>query len=230
MTVPVFAIRPEPGCSATIEAGRAAGLEIEGSPLFEVHPVAWAAPPRERFDGLLLGSANAVREAGPALAAFRGARAFAVGGVTAKAAEAAGLEVAAVGRSGLQALLAGLRPPLTLLRLAGEEHVRLRPPLGVVVETRVVYRSLALPMPEEMAARLRTGAVVLLHSAAAARHLAAECSRLAIPRAGVSLAALGPRIAEAAGEGWRAVRFAERPRDAALLALAGDMCHEPRPG
>jgi uroporphyrinogen-III synthase len=123
-----------------------------------------------------------------------------------------------------------LRPPLTLLRLAGEEHVSLTRPLGIIVETRVVYRAEPLPMGDDFASALRSGGVVLLHSAAAARHLAAECDRQGVPRAALAVAALGRRIAAAAGEGWCEVRSAGAPRDAALLALARDMCHEPPPG
>ena len=119
--------------------------------------------------------------------------------------------------------LAGQR--LTLLRVAGAEHVPLVPPPGVAILLRVAYETVALPLPAAFAARLRQGGVVLLHSAAAARHLAAECDRLGIPRAGLALAALGPRIAGAAGEGWRECRAAAAPREAELLALAGDMCH-----
>jgi uroporphyrinogen-III synthase len=130
----------------------------------------------------------------------------------------------------LQSLLAEVRAPRTLLRLAGEEHVPLSPPLGVVIETRIVYRSEPRPLPPPVAAKLQDGALVLLHSAAAARHLAAECERLGIPRSAVALAALGPRVALAAGDGWRVVRSAAQPREAALLALARDMCHEPPPG
>ena len=230
MNAPIYAIRPEPGCSATVEAGREAGLAITGGPLFEVRPIAWDPPPAARIDALLFGSANALRHAGAELDAFRGKRAFAVGNATASAAEAAGLTVAAVGRSGLQSLLATLRPPLTLLRLAGEEHVSLTPPPGILVETRVAYRNVALPMPGALATAIRTGGVVLLHSAAAARHFAGECDRLGIPRSALALAALGPRIAAAAGADWGALRVADAPHDAALLALARDMCHEPRPG
>jgi uroporphyrinogen-III synthase len=230
MSAPVIAVRPEPGCSATAERGRKAGLEIAPWPLFELRPLAWDSPPPEAIDGLLLGSANALRLAGPGLAAFRGKRAYAVGRATAAAAEAAGLVPAAVGTSDLQALLDTLRPPLTLLRLAGEERVPLRRPLGIMIETRVAYRNAPLPMPEGLAESLRGGALVLLHSAAAARHLRAECDRLGVPRAGVALATLGRRIAEAAGEGWRDCRSAGEPRDAALLALARDMCHDPPRG
>ena len=39
-------------------------------------------------------------------------------------------------------------------------------------------------------------------------------------RARISLAALGSRIARAAGSGWRAVEAAGSPNDTALLALA----------
>lgn len=225
MSLPIIAIRPEPGCAATVAQGHEAGLEIVPWPLFEVRPLAWD-PPTGRIDGLLLGSANAVRHAGPALDAYRGKSAYAVGQATAAAATAAGLQVVAVGRGGLQPLLDRVLPPLTLLRLAGEEHIPLRRPLGVVIETRIAYRNAPLPMPERLAETLRGGALVLLHSAAAARHLGEECDRRSIPRGAIALAALGPRIAEAAGAGWRACRAAEIPRDAALLALARDMCHE----
>ena len=223
MTLPVIAIRPEPGCTATVEAGREIGLVMEGWPLFEVRPLAWEPPP-EAIDALLLGSANAVRHAGPRLCAFLDKPVFAVGETTASAAKAAGFTIAAAGRGGLQALLDTFAGSLRLLRVTGAEHVSLVPPAGVEIETRVVYESVPLPLPPELAGRLREEALVLLHSAAAARHLAAECDRCGIPRSIVSLAALGPRIVSAAGEGWRVVRPAAEPWEAALLALARVLC------
>jgi len=42
----------------------------------------------------------------------------------------------------------------------------------------------------------------------------------------ITLAALGPRIAAAAGEAWTAVHTASRPDEAALLALAVDLCQK----
>jgi uroporphyrinogen-III synthase len=228
---PVLVIRPEPGCTATVEEGRTLGLRTEACPLFEIRPLAWQAPSPDEIDALLLGSANAVRQAGAQLAVFRGKPAYAVGETTAAAAEAAGFSIAATGRGGLQALLdAAASAPLRLLRLAGVEHVPVRPPAGVEIDTRAVYEAVPLPLPQAAAERLRRGALVLLHSAAAARHFARECARLAVPRDGIALAALGPRIAAAAGEGWTQVRAATEPREAALLALARDMCHEPRTG
>ena len=129
----------------------------------------------------------------------------------------------------MQKLLAALAPGHRhLLRLAGRARVALSPPPGVIVVERIVYDSVALPLPAELARLLAThalaGSVVLLHSAEAARHFAAECNRLRMPRARLRLAALGPRIAAAAGSGWMSVAHAGTPEDAALLALAGRLC------
>ena len=230
MTLPVIAIRPEPGCTATVEAGRAVGLAIEGWPLFEVRPLAWEAPAPDEFDALLIGSANAIRHGGTGLESFRSKPVYAVGDATAAAAEEAGFTIAISGQGGLQGLLGILAGPLRLLRVAGAEHVPLTPPAGVEIETRVAYESVPLPLSPQLAARLAAGALVLLHSAAAARHFAAECDRLQVLRHIIGLAALGPRIAAAAGEGWREVRAASEPREAALLALAHEMCHVSRGG
>ena len=222
----VLAIRPQPGLAATLEAGRAAGLDIAGRPLFEIHPVEWDPPEPDGIDGVLLGSANALRHAGPALSGFLAKPAYAVGTATADEARSAGFAVRAEGKGGLQELLGRLAgQPLTLLRLAGAKHVPLVPPLGIVLVTRITYESVRLAMPPEMVSELTGGALVLLHSAEAARHFAGESERLGLDRGNISLAVLGPRIAAAAGGGWREVRSAASPREAALLALARDMCH-----
>ena len=222
----VVALRPEPALSVTLAEGRAAGLDIAAWPLFEYRALDWQTPDPATIDGLLIGSAAAFRFGGPALAGFRDKPVHAVGQATAAAAREAGLAVATVGEGGLQKLLGRLATrPLRLLRLAGAEHVPLVAPEGIALETRIAYELAALPMPEAMTAELREGAVVLLHSAAAARHFAAECDRAGLPRDRIALAALGPRIAAAVGAGWARVRSAEVPRDPALLALARDMCH-----
>lgn len=223
---PIIAIRPQPGLGATIAAAQAQGLQAEGWPLFEMRPLEWEAPPPHEIDGVLFGSANAVRLAGAGLSRFQGKPAYCVGAATAEAVQAAGFKVAAAGEGGLQQVIAAIgERPLHLLRLAGEEHVPLDVPAGITLETRAVYRAQPLEMPLPMIERLAKGPIVLLHSAAAARHFARECDRLELPRESIALAALGPRIAAAAGHGWDSVRCAERPSDTALLALAADMCH-----
>jgi uroporphyrinogen-III synthase len=188
--------------------------------------VPWSLPEPSGFDAVLLGSANAVGLAGPQLAQLRGRQAAVVGEATAQAARAAGLDVIAVGAGGLQSVIDVMDAggPRRLLRLAGEEHTPLVPPAGVTILTRTVYRMVYHALPDQALAALRNGALVLLHSGVAAQHFASECTRLGLDRSMISLAVLAPRIAEAAGHGWRALAIAPQPNDRALLELACDMC------
>lgn len=228
---PLIVIRPEPGNSATVAAARAAGLETHGFALFSVSPRRWEAPDPARFDAMLAGSANVFRHGGSALAALRSLSVYAVGDSTAEAARAAGFAVAYSGSGGLQAVLGELDPAhKRLLRLAGEERITLTLPPGTTMEERVVYASEPCPLPAELAELLRHDAIVALHSAEAARHLAAQCVTHGIRRSPIRIAALGPRIANAAGNGWGEVAVAAIASDHALLALARQMCQDPAPG
>lgn len=222
----IVTIRPEPGASATLAAGRECGLELVSFPLFEVQKLAWDAPDPAAVDALLIGSANAIRHGGSGLALYREKPVHAVGAATAEAARDHGFAVASVGQGGLQSLLDGMaKDGIRLLRLAGAENVDLTVPPHIEVTARIVYEVVALPLPARLQQLLQRGATVLLHSAAAARHFHAECNRLGFDLARISLACLGPRIAAAAGEGWAALRSAPQPTDAALLALARELCH-----
>lgn len=224
---PVIVIRPEPGNGATVAAGLALGLPMHGHPLSAVRPLPWTGPAPEDVDALLLGSANALRHSGAQLAPYRGKPALCVGAATADAARAAGLRVAAVGSGGLQALLdAQSACPARLLRLGGRSHVPVEPPPGVAIDVVAVYDVLPQPLGPDLHTMLRHPCTILLHSADAAAHLAAEFTRTGLPRGPVMLASLGPRISAAAGGGWRRVADAPRPNDAALLALAAQLCHE----
>lgn len=224
MTRSLVVLRPEPGLGETIALARNMGIEVLAAPLFEIAPVAWEAPDPAGFDAIVAGSANAFRHGGAQLRGLTALPVHAVGERTAKAARDAGFPVASIGAGGLQDLLDGSTSPQRLLRLAGERRVVLRIPTGCAIDERVVYRSEPLPLGPAAIAALRTGAVAVLHSGEAARRFAAECDRLAIDRTRVALAALAPRIAEAAGEGWRAVASVRETTDAALLAMAADMC------
>lgn len=222
----IFAIRPEPGLQATLAAARELGLAIIGRPLFDVVPLAWDAPVPDAYDGLLIGSANAFRHGGKALESLTNLPVYAVGQATAQAAREAGFTVAQTGSGGLQQLVDRLAPPLRLLRLAGAEHVPLNVSNNVLIDVRNIYdvRPVALSGSDEVSLRAAKP-LVLLHSAAAARHFAQECARRGLDKARIALACIGPRVAEAAGEGWRDVQSAPQPDDAALLALAHDMWH-----
>ena len=223
--LPVIVIRPEPGCARTVAAARAAGMAAHGYPLFAVRPVAWSPPDPSAIDALLIGSANALRHGGAGLEAFRGFPAHVVGAVTADAALAAGLRLESVGEGGLQAVLDTVDPASgRLLRLAGRERVVLAPPAGVTLTERVVYASDPLDFQPALAELLRAPALVLLHSGEAARHFAALVDAAGLARSPLRIAAIGPRVIEQAGTGWAGLRAADRPDDAALLALAARMC------
>lgn len=224
---PLVVIRPEPGCTATSAAAQAAGLDVHGFPLFAVRALPWDAPDPQTIDALLVGSANALRHAGAALTAFAGKPAYAVGETTAQACRDAGFEVVATGEGGLQALLERLDPAhRRLLRLAGAVRIDLTPPPGIEIIERVVYASEPVAMPDALAGLLRQPCVVMLHSSEAARTLRTQCGARSIALSTIALAAIGPRVAEAAGTGWHAVRAAQSPDDEALLALAREMCEE----
>ena len=228
--VPLVIIRPEPGNAASTAAARAAQMEAHGFPLFDVIARSWEAVPSERADALLIGSANVFRHGGRGLGVLKDLPVYAVGEVTAAAARAAGFALAAVGTSTLQSLLSELAGPhRRLLRLAGEERVALSLPKGVTMEERVVYASIALPFPAELATLLREPAIIALHSAEAARHLSAQCVTHGIRRAPLRIAALSLRISAAAGDGWGDVAAPAYPDDKALLALARQMCQDPWP-
>jgi uroporphyrinogen-III synthase len=224
MTVPLVVLRPEPGCRETISKAREVGLIAIAAPLFQIEAVTWQVPDVARFDAIAAGSANAFRFGGSALRSLASLPVHAVGERTAEAARAAGFAIASVGDTHLQDVVDRLQGRLRLLRLAGDKRVDLRAPSGVTIEELVMYRAVPLPLAPIAVAAMRGGAVALLHSREAALHFATEVDRLDIDRGRVAVAALAPRIAEAAGEGWRAVATATAPNDAALLVMAADMC------
>lgn len=225
MKLPLVAIRPEPGLSATLSRARDMGLAVTGHPLSAAMPCAWDLPENPEFDGLLVGSANVLRHGGEQLDRLRHLPVYAVGGATAQAARDAGFVVAAEGQGGLQQILDGLdQTPRHLLRLSGQAHVPLNIPPHIQLTEIVTYSIQHIAIEPELAEVLTDGACVLLHSAGAAEHLGQEVDRLNIARSKINLAALGPRIAAAAGTGWGKVESAIVPSDSHLLALARDMC------
>jgi uroporphyrinogen-III synthase len=219
----LLVLRPEPGLTATLAAARALGLEAQGCALSRIVPVTWELPDLAPVDGLLIGSANVFLQGGVHLAVLRDKPAYVVGKVTADAARAAGFAVAAQGEGGLQKVLDQVAPPSHLLRIAGEEHLALDVPPGITMTTRIAYRGEPCPLDPTL---VGSGTIALLHSAATARQFRDECRRLGVETSEIVVAALGPRIASAAGDGWHACHIARAPNDAALLEMVKDLCDE----
>ena len=221
MSKRVVVLRPEPGATATARHARQLGLEPIVIPLFAIEPVAWEAPDPSGFDALLMTSANAVRTAGEPLTVLGELPVHAVGEATAEAAREAGFAVASVGDAGIDALLDSLPPGLKLLHLCGADR---REPQASRqgITPIVVYRAKAIGAPDLSAIE---GAVVLLHSPRAGRHLA----ELVSERGNIAVIGISAAAAEAAGAGWKQVESADAPNDEALLALAARLCNKPAP-
>jgi uroporphyrinogen-III synthase len=217
----VVVLRPEPGASETAARARQLGLEPILMPLFDVEPVGWEAPDPAEFDALLLTSANAIRYGGEQLTGLRALPVHAVGEATARAARDAGFDMASIGDGGVDELLDSLDPSLWLLHLCAEERREPQAALQTITPL-AVYQSKERPLVDVSAAQ---GAIVLFHSPRAARRFA----ELAGERESISIAAISPAAADAAGTGWGCVEIAEHPNDHALLALAARLCNKPAP-
>jgi uroporphyrinogen-III synthase len=223
---PLLILRPEPGASETAARARRLGLEPVVAPLFTIVPLAWEPPDPAAFDALLLTSANAARHAGRDLEPFLTLPCWTVGDATAAAAREAEFADVRAGPADGAALAeavaaAGVRHAL---HLHGREHVPLSRP-GLAVEGRAVYAAEAVSsLPE--AARGCGAAIALIHSPRAGALFAA----LVPERMHISLAAISPAAAVAAGPGWADVAVAAAPRDEALLELAAKLCNNRQPG
>ncbi|MEH6758102.1 MAG: uroporphyrinogen-III synthase [Parasphingorhabdus sp.] len=225
MTLSVLILRPITGGQETARRAKDHGLHPIVDPLFVIEPMAWTAPPASDFDALMLTSANAVQYAGSVLGQYQHLPVLAVGEATAQAARNAGLDVIMSGNGGAEELLRSVatdRYP-NILRLMGKDHIKL-----VQTEHSIkqccVYQSRALPLGEMAQAALQQGHVVVLHSARAGKTVMEEMERLGLDRSINHIAALSPKIAKAAGTGWKSVQAAEQPTDDALLSLAGRLC------
>ncbi len=208
-------LRPEPGLSASARRARELGLDPLTCPLFRVEALDWTPPDPDDYDALLLTSANAVREAGPALAALAALPVHAVGEATAEAARGAGLEVVTVGPGDILSLLPLVPANSRLLHLAGEDHRQVADPR---IDRRIVYRAAEIAEP---GLPPLDSLVIAVHSPRAGQRLA----ELVTDRGGVSIAAISAAAAAACGTGWASVDVAEKPDDKSLLALAASLCH-----
>ena len=227
MNKALIIVRPEPGNAASCESARARGLDVHSFPLFETTAIPWDEPDPSRYVGVIMTSANAARLAGPSLQRYTHLPLYAVGDVTGDAAREAGFLSIISGDGDVERLLGkiatlGLH---RLLHLSGADYQPFTPH-GVAIERRTVYASNVITPDQELLAALKSGGVVMLHSARAAKQFAAIVESHAIDPATLSVAAISANAAEAAGTGWHEINIAARPRDAALLESAVALCEK----
>lgn len=228
----LLVLRPRPGADATAKRALAIGLRPIVAPLFAVRPIDWHPPDPANFDALLMTSANAARLGGEELFRYFKLPLFAVGHATAQAALDAGFARVVVGRGDGAAVvaLAVARRRKRLLHLAGREHIEFDSG-EASIERRIVYASEAIDRLSDSATdALRAGAVVLLHSARAARLFSKLVDAAGLDRHGIMLAGLSKAVILAAGAGWAATNAAPVPDDEALLAIAAGLCDQDASG
>jgi uroporphyrinogen-III synthase len=211
--VKLLILRPEPGASETAERAAEMGLEAVVAPLFRIRPMPAPTVAAERYDAVLITSANGARHAPAGLTALP---CFAVGERSAAAARAAGFADVRSGPSdgAAAAALMGSAGVKRALHPCGNDHLEVGAP-GVAIDRQVVYA--AEPVPRDL---FSGPAVALIHSPRAGARFAA----LAGDRSMFAVAAISAAAAESAGEGWSAKAVAAEPRDDALLELAAKLC------
>lgn len=224
----LLVLRPQPGADATARRAAALGFETVVTPLFTVTPIEWDAPDPTSFDALLVTSANAIRQGGPQLAAYRELPLHAVGPMTAGAARSAGFETVIAGdRDGAAALAdAVAQGHRRLLHIVGREHIALDHP-EAVIDRRIVYAADAVErLPDAARLALAADAIVLLHSPRAARLFRSLAEAEGLTTQTIRVTVMSPSVAAAAGEGWRGREIADRPQDESLLAAAARLCDQ----
>ncbi|MBA4752957.1 MAG: uroporphyrinogen-III synthase [Sphingopyxis sp.] len=221
---PLIVTRPEPGNAATVERARAMGFDVRAIPLFAARAIYWIPPDPGDFDALLLTSAFAPRLAGAGLVGLASLPVHAVGAATARAAEAAGLTVAKTGSSGAQRLLDDMTSENIrhILWLCGRDRSDFNP-RGAAIAALPCYAVDPAPIPAGWDALVAAPAILLAHSARGAQRIS---ELVGDARARLSLVAISPAAAAAAGDGWRDLAIAEHPDDAAMLAEARALWHK----
>ncbi len=218
----VIIIRAPPAADATAKRAQEAGFDTLVAPLFSVEALPWPVPNPADYDGLLVTSANAIRQGGSGIKSLGKLPVLAVGPTTAEAAGIAALQVALTGEEGAQQLVeaAYAKGFRKLLWLRGADFTPFVSPAAMTCDSVAVYRHSALPIGKKLTKALTKSSLFLVHSARSAEHLAREMARCGIAKDQHCIAALSSTIANSVGEGWREIITAKQPNDVALLSVA----------
>jgi uroporphyrinogen-III synthase len=218
----VLVTRPAENAGPVVRALEAAGHQALLSPLLAPEAVPWTLP-AGRFDGVIATSAAVFRLGGPGLTALTKLPLLAVGTATGDAARTAGFREVTEGTGGVAALLDGVEG--RFLRLAGEDRTPVETRAELVPVT--LYRArFTEGFTAEAAAALGRNEIdwALLFSSRSATRFASLVDSGGYARARLSVGALSPAIAKAAGTGWRTIVAAPEPTTTALLTATGLAC------
>ena len=219
---PVIILRPEPGASETAARARKLGLQPRLCPLFEARPVSWDAPPPERFDALVMTSAQAARLGGSQLVRYRVLPAYAVGSATAQAMAEHGFANVVSGDQDGSAIAARIATDghRRLLHLGGTTLAPIE--AGQLSIERVAVYTIGARPQAQLDPLLEPGAILLVHSPRAGAKLAELISPER--RRDFPIIAISPAALSACGPGWASGEAPDRPDDERMLALAARLC------
>ena len=220
----VLICRPYPGADTTAKRAETLGMDAIVYPLFSVEPLAWTPPDPAAFDAIMLTSANALRHGGNAMERYASLPAFAVGKATAEAAEKMGFPDIRTCGPNAQALISSIHNTgyTNILHLSGH-HVRPYDPKGLNIVRLPVYHAADAGDAAALAAHLVHMPIVLVHSPRAGERLVALTTSR--QRQNLSVIAISGAALGACGSDWKSVQAVDEPSDAAMLALARQICH-----
>jgi uroporphyrinogen-III synthase len=224
----VWITRAQPGAAVTADRVRQLGLEPVVEPLLEVRPAADAPIDLAGVSAIAFTSANAV-SVFAGRSPERAIRVFAVGDATAQAARAQRFANVLSAQGDVAALASALAtrkrelPGAILYPAAAAPAQDLAGALeavGLSVRQVTLYETVETQPTESLVARLPQIGAVLLHSAKAAKALAAFLK--AHPAPDLAAYCLSRQIARSLGRaGLAAVMSADAPNETALLTLLG---------
>lgn len=219
----LIVLRPEPGASSTMAKAAAMGMAATACPLFRFEPIDWTPPSAVDFDALMVTSAQTVRAGGVRLSGYRGLPAYAVGKATAQALGLAGFTNVITGNADGAAIATRIAADghRAVLHLAGGDVAPFDPgPLRIHRET--LYKAVEAADGGALAAKLKPGAILMVHSPRAGGRLATLLDMDA--RRALHIIAISSSALAACGDGWATGQAADLPNDAAMLALAALLC------
>ncbi|MGE0563003.1 MAG: uroporphyrinogen-III synthase [Pseudolabrys sp.] len=230
-----FAVtRPLPDGERTAAALRARGHEVLLTPLLRTEPV--AADLSGDWAGVIVTSANALRAVTGQLAPLTALPLYAVGVRTAQIAREASFKTVSSAEGGAAALaeLIGTKAAMVagpLLYLAAEQRSadleQLLKPHGVTVATKIVYRTVALPLPQPLidalTGRRLDGVLHYSRRSAEALLAGAAVTGLLAPTLALRHVCLSDQIAAPLAEaGAKTIAVAATPDENAMISRAGD--------
>lgn len=225
MTCRVVICRPQPGAGETARRARKLGMTPVTYPLFAIEPLDWTPPPVADFDAVMLTSANAPRQAGRAMADYAGLPAFATGDATAREAVARGFANVTIAPPDARSVAEAIARAghSRVLHLCGKD-VRDVAADALHITRIPVYHATEAGDAAGLEAVLTAGSIILVHSPRAGARVDTLVGLE--NRATLAIVAISPAALNAAGTGWARGEAAGIPGDAAMLALAGQICQE----